>query len=62
MKGLIGPLIIVMNIATVISVSGCADPYVECMKEEKKRNAYLGEDEYFQQSSKICASSPSQSQ
>jgi hypothetical protein len=46
--------VILVAIIVVISVSGCSDPYEKCMKNEKRRNAYLGEEEYLQQSSVTC--------
>jgi hypothetical protein len=42
-------------------VSCGSDPYKQCMKEEKRKNAYLGEDDYFKESSKICARKARQS-
>ena len=56
----LGILFFVMG---VISLGGClSDPYEQCMKEEKRKNAYLGEDDYLKQSSKICARKVRQSQ
>ncbi|MCT2530787.1 hypothetical protein N2382_07930 [SAR92 clade bacterium H921] len=46
--------VILVAIIVVISVSGCSDPYEKCMKNEKRRNAYLGEEEYLQQSAVTC--------
>ncbi|MGB2281376.1 MAG: hypothetical protein ACPH27_08620 [Pseudomonadales bacterium] len=36
-------------------MAGCSDPYEKCMKEEKRKNAYLGEADYYQQSANKCA-------
>jgi len=30
-------------------------PYKQCMRAEKRENAYLGEDDYLRASAKICA-------
>ena len=30
-------------------------PYKQCMRAEKRENAYLGEDDYLRASTKICA-------
>ena len=52
-------LIRVFMISTILSatgfVSGCSDPYEQCMKAEKRRNAYLGEEEYLKESAITCA-------
>jgi hypothetical protein len=48
-------LAVLAVITTVISTSGCSDPYDQCMKEEKRKNAYLGEEEYLKQSAASCA-------
>lgn len=48
-------LVIMVSIAVVLSITGCSDPYEQCMKEEKRRNAYLAEADYYQQSSSKCA-------
>jgi hypothetical protein len=45
----------------LLIVSCGSDPYKQCMKEEKRKNAYLGEDDYFKESSKICARKARQS-
>ena len=35
-------------IIVAISLASCiSDPYEQCMKEEKRKNAYLGEDDYI---------------
>ena len=66
MKGrawLIRIFVIFVSITGAISLVGCIpDPYEQCMKEEKRRNAYLGEDEYLKKSSKICARKVRQAQ
>tara|TARA_E500000178_G_scaffold300028_1_gene308073 strand:- start:149 stop:379 length:231 start_codon:yes stop_codon:yes gene_type:complete len=46
---------------TLLIVSCGSDPYKQCMKEEKRKNAYLGEDDYIRESSKICARKARQS-
>ena len=46
---------------TLLIVSCGSDPYKHCMKEEKRKNAYLGEDDYIRESSKICARKARQS-
>lgn len=52
----------VFSIVAALCLSGCmADPYEQCMKDEKRKNAYLGEDDYIKQSSKICARKARQS-
>lgn len=48
-------LVVLTAIFAAISVSGCSDPYEQCMKEEKRKNAYLGEEEYLKQSAASCA-------
>lgn len=48
-------LAILAVITAAIFVSGCSDPYDQCMKEEKRKNAYLGEEEYLKQSAASCA-------
>ena len=54
---------ILFFVTGVMSLGGCmSDPYEQCMKEEKRKNAYLGEDDYLKQSSKICARKVRQSQ
>ena len=55
-----------VRIFTLVSVvllgTSCgSDPYKQCMKEEKRKNAYLGEDDYLRESSKICARKAMQS-
>ena len=45
----------------LLFVSCSSDPYKQCMKEEKRKNAYLGEDDYLRESSKICARKARQS-
>ncbi len=55
-------LVVLTAITTAIFVSGCSDPYDQCMKEEKRRNAYLGEEEYLKQSAASCAKEVRQSQ
>tara|TARA_A100001011_G_scaffold393580_2_gene483769 strand:+ start:1063 stop:1320 length:258 start_codon:yes stop_codon:yes gene_type:complete len=44
-----------LALITFLAVSCGSDPYKQCMKEEKRKNAYLGEDDYLRESSKICA-------
>ena len=46
---------IMLPITIAISLSGCSDPYEACMKEEKRKNAYLGEADYIKQSAQFCA-------
>jgi hypothetical protein len=56
-------LIKVLLVLAAISLAGCiADPYEQCMKEEKRKNAYLGEDDYLRESSRICARKVRQSE
>lgn len=50
-----------LPIIIAISLSGCSDPYEACMKEEKRKNAYLGEADYIKQSSQFCARKARQS-
>ena len=50
-----------LPITIAISLSGCSDPYEACMKEEKRKNAYLGEADYIKQSSQFCARKARQS-
>ena len=48
--------VVMMTVVGLISLGGCmSDPYDQCMKEEKRKNAYLGEEDYLKQSSKVCA-------
>lgn len=50
-------------ITAAISLASCmSDPYEQCMKEEKRKNAYLGEDDYIRESARICARKARQSQ
>ena len=44
-----------ISIIAMLSITGCSDPYEKCMKEEKRKNAYLGEADYYKQSSNKCA-------
>jgi hypothetical protein len=53
--------IIMLPITIAISLTGCSDPYEACMKEEKRKNAYLGEADYIKQSSQFCARKARQS-
>ncbi|MGB2375753.1 MAG: hypothetical protein ACPH45_04655, partial [Porticoccaceae bacterium] len=55
-------LAIITPIAIGIFLGACSDPYEACMKEEKRKNAYLGEADYLQQSSQLCAKKVRQSQ
>ena len=48
-------LVTIISITAMLSITGCSDPYGKCMKEEKRKNAYLGEADYYQQSSNKCA-------
>ncbi len=48
-------LVTIISITAMLSITGCSDPYEKCMKEEKRKNAYLGEADYYQQSSNKCA-------
>jgi len=50
-----------ISITIAISLSSCSDPYEACMKEEKRKNAYLGEADYIEQSSQFCAKKARQS-
>jgi hypothetical protein len=46
---------LLMSVTGAWIVSGCMpDPYAQCMKEEKRRNAYLGEADYIKQSAAMC--------
>ena len=53
--------IIMLPITIAISLTGCSDPYEACMKEEKRKNAYLGEADYIKKSSQFCARKARQS-
>ena len=48
--------------AAIFLASCMSDPYEQCMKEEKRKNAYLGEDDYIRESARICARKARQSQ
>jgi len=48
-------LVTIISITAMLSITGCSDPYEKCMKEEKRKNAYLGEADYYQKSSNKCA-------
>jgi hypothetical protein len=48
-------LVTIISITAMLSITGCSDTYEKCMKEEKRKNAYLGEADYYQQSSNKCA-------
>ena len=49
-------------VLSALSLASCnVDPYEQCMKEEKRKNAYLGEDDYLRESSRICARKARQS-
>ncbi len=55
--------VVMMTVVGLISLGGCmSDPYDQCMKEEKRKNAYLGEEDYLKQSSKVCARKARQAQ
>ena len=54
-SSIIRALATTLSIAAVLSMAGCSDPYEKCMKEEKRKNAYLGEADYYQQSANKCA-------
>ncbi|MDE0762245.1 MAG: hypothetical protein OSB20_01135 [Porticoccaceae bacterium] len=55
--------VVMMTVVGLISLGGCmSDPYDQCMKKEKRKNAYLGEEDYLKQSSKVCARKARQAQ
>lgn len=54
MQELSRTLLLLISIIGAASVTGCTDVYTECMKEEKRRNAYLAEADYKQASSQKC--------
>ena len=61
--GLMRARVAMMTVVGLISLGGCmSDPYDQCMKEEKRKNAYLGEEDYLKQSSKVCARKARQAQ
>ena len=54
-KWLRGTLLL-LTISAGWLVSGCMpDPYAQCMKEERLKNAYLSESDYLSQSAEMCA-------
>ena len=48
-------LLILLALTGMVFLAACGDPYKQCMKEEKLKNAYLGEEDYLQKSSEFCA-------
>ena len=61
LRGVMMAMILKIIFIGFLVVSCGSDPYKQCMKEEKRKNAYLCDDDYFSESSKICARKARQS-